>query len=223
MRIALQGGRDRFGPNLPELLAPGLRRLPAVVRWALAVVAAVVVVGGLYTVLRPAPGETAYVRRGPPVEFNFLLGAPLVQAAPEAGQLVRVERRRDGLFVDSFAVSALTLPPYRGEATGVLPVLASREIDALRRRFREFELIQEGKARVIATPGYQIVFRARLGKRRLYGREVLLPEPVPGSRRGVTILMLATPAAGVGQADDVGTTGPVKQAFRSFRFGTERP
>ena len=39
----------------------------------------------------------------------------------------------------------------------------------------------------------------------MYGRLVLLPEPVPGARTGVKLLMLATPAGGADKARDVGT------------------
>jgi hypothetical protein len=82
-----------------------------------------------------------------------------------------------------------------------------------------------------------VQFRARLGERRLFGRLVLLPEPAAGedladpsgelenarSRRGVRLLMLATPASGAVRPRDVGARGNLKTPFRSFRFGTEGP
>ena len=70
--------------------------------------------------------------------------------------------------------------------------------------------------------GYSLVFRASR-KPRLYGRLVLLPEPVPGARTGVKLLLLANPAAGADTARDVGTHGQLKTPYRSFRFGTEGP
>ena len=46
-----------------------------------------------------------------------------------------MERRRGSLFLDSFAVEPLSLPPFRGDVSGELPVYAEREIAALRKRF----------------------------------------------------------------------------------------
>ena len=76
--------------------------------------------------------------------------------------------------------------------------------------------------RINRAAGYSLVFRASRSPR-MYGRLVLLPEPVPGARTGVKLLMLATPAGGAGKARDVGTSGAVKTPYRSFRFGTEGP
>ena len=157
--------------------------------------------------------------------------------APRAPELVRLERRRGGLYLESFAVEPLALPPFRGDASGLLPVYAEREIAVLRRRFAPFELMREGKARVNQVPGYEVQFQARLGRRRLFGRVVLLPEPAPGedlanpsgvlenarARRGVRLVLLSTPAGGSVHAFDVGAHGDLKTTFRSFRFGTEGP
>ena len=52
---------------------------------------------------------------------------------------------------------------------------------------------------------------------------MLLPQPVPGARDGVKLLLLANPDAGADKAGDVGTRGLLKTPYRSFRFGTETP
>ena len=52
---------------------------------------------------------------------------------------------------------------------------------------------------------------------------MLLPQPVPGARDGVKLVMLATPTGGADKARDVGTRGELKTPYRSFRFGTEGP
>ncbi len=53
---------------------------------------------------------------------------------------------------------------------------------------------------------------------------LLDPVPRPGAPpRGVRLLLLATPASGVGRARDVGTHGATKLPYRSFRFGTRAP
>jgi hypothetical protein len=159
-----------------------------------------------------------------PIAFNLRYPASYERLPARDGEMLRLERRReDGLFLDSFAVEQLSLPAYEGDVAAQLPVYADREVDALRGQFADFELVEEGKARINEVPGYVIAFRARQGERRIYGRVVLLPEPVPGTRRGVRIAMLATPSAGVGTATDVGVVGAIKTPYRSFRFGTEKP
>jgi hypothetical protein len=227
---------EEHRPTLADLARPRLARAPRWVRWAL--LAAVVALALLLArrLLGAQDTDTHYVHRTP-VEFNFHYGAALQRAAPRPPEIVRLERRRGALFLDSFAVEPLTLPPYRGNVSGLLPAYADRDIAALRARFRQFELTREGKSRLNQVPGYELQFRARLGARRAFGRLVLLPAPEAGedlanptgelqnerARHGVRILMLATPASGVVRPRDVGAHGPLKTPFRSFRFGTEGP
>jgi len=188
------------------------------------VLAALAVLALFVTVLRPADdGGVDVVGRDGPVPYNLRYTQPLERVAPQGDELLRLEGRRGDLFVQSFTLEPLRLPPYRGALGGVLAVQAAREIGALRDRFAELELVQDGKTSVNQVSGHTIVFRARLGKRRLYGRSILLPEPAPGAREGVRILMLSTPAGGVSRPLDVGIRGAVKRPYRTFRFGTEKP
>jgi len=60
-------------------------------------------------------------------------------------------------------------------------------------------------------------------KPRMYGRVVLLAEPVSGSRDGFRIVMLATPKGGADKAGDVAARGVLKTPYRTFRFGTRGP
>ena len=204
-------------PTLPELLGARARWL----MWGLAALAALWLVLSLLG-KTGGPEEVEVVRREP-IEFNFRHSPAFEAARPEAGEIVRIEQQRNGKLVQGFAVAPLTLPAYSGDAGGVLPVVADGVIAELRDAVREFELIQEGKARINDAAGYGIVYRGRLGERRLYGRVVLLPEPIAGSRRGVRLNLVATPSAGVGRAEDVGARGATKKPFRSFRFGLEGP
>jgi hypothetical protein len=215
---------------VPELVLPEhrptardlLRPLPRALLRGLAAVAVVLGLVAAFLVLRPEDDGLNYVQRSP-LAFNFHYPPALKRMAPSDERFVGLERSRGKLFLDSFAVAPLAVPAHRGDISGILPALADREVERLRRRFAAFEWVEEGKTRINEVAGYTISFRARLGERRLYGRSVLLPEPRPGARRGVTLLLLATPAAGVPTAEEVGLHGPVKTAYRSFRFGTERP
>lgn len=210
---------DRHRPTLPELLAPLPRR--AVV--AVAVLAGLILVGLIGARLAPGEPSRVFVHRGEP-PFNFAYGERLEPTTAARPEFVALEQRRGELFVQSFVVRAAALPAHRtGTIGGILPIVGDREVDALARRFQEFELVAEGKARINDVPGYEVIFRARLGERRLYGRVVLLPEPVPGSRRAVALELLGTPVSGVANARDVGNNGVLKLPLRSFRFGVERP
>jgi hypothetical protein len=102
-------------------------------------------------------------------------------------------------------------------------VYAFAYLDRLRRRYGRFELALEGRTRINNAIGYQLVLRARRGPRTLYIRHVLLVAEAPeGLRRGVVLELESTPAAGTPNALAIGNTGPLKQALRSFRFGTSR-
>ncbi len=207
-------------PTLAELVRARAGRRGIVAVMAVAVLAAALLA---FLVLRPEDDGIEVVSRAEPAPFNLRHAERLERVAPGRGELLRLEATRGDLFVQSFAVAPLRLPAYRGDVTGVLPAFAAREIDALRARFAEFELVQDGKTRVNEVAGYQILFRARLGRRRLFGRLVLLPEPEPGARDGVRLLMQSTPAGGASKAADVGVIGLTKLPFRTFRFGTEPP
>lgn len=210
-----------FRPTLTESLRARLGGVLTAV--TLGIGALVLLAAAGFMLLRSDAEGTDVVQREGPVQFNFRYTDGLERIAPQGDELVHLEARRSDLFVQSFAVSPLRLPPYRGEVVGYLPLFAAREIDALRDRFAEFELVQDGKTRVNEAPGYSVLFRARLGRRRLYGRYIMLPAPGPGSRDGVRLALLATPAAGVSKAADVGVRGVIKRPYRTFRFGAERP
>ena len=81
--------------------------------------------------------------------------------------------------------------------------------------------------RINEQPGYEVVFRARdEDRRRLYGRFVMLvpfTDPPTPQRRGATLELLGTPAAGIPNAEAIGDSGALKLPLRSFRFGTEAP
>jgi hypothetical protein len=202
-------------PTLREELAP----LPAPARWA--VLGVLVLVGAAIAVALLGGGSNADGRvithRGP-VTFNLRIPPGMSQLAPAAGEWVRLERKGQ----DSLVVSPLNLPAYKGDVGGILPIVAARELDALKRRFPDLEPVEEGKARINKAAGYSLSFRVSRSPRE-YGRLVLLPQPVPGARDGVKMLLLATPDGGADKARDVGTRGELKTPYRSFRFGTEGP
>jgi hypothetical protein len=202
-------------PTLREELAP----LPAPARWAVLGVLVALAAGIAIALLGGGSNADGRVitHRGP-VTFNLRIPPGMSRLEPAAGEWVHLERKGQ----DSLVVSPLNLPAYKGDVGGTLPVVAARELDALKRRFPALEPVEEGKARINKAAGYSLSFRVSRSPRQ-YGRLVLLPQPVPGARDGVKLLLLATPEGGAGKATDVGTRGQLKTPYRSFRFGTETP
>jgi hypothetical protein len=209
--------KPQYGPTLVQMLAP--RSLA--VRAGAAAVALLLVAATVAVYVSTRPNET-FVLEHEPVTFNFAYG-PQFRRVPVAGATIALAHRRGGLFLDSYLIRPLTLPPYRGVAGGMLPVYANGYIDRLRRGDRNFEFVGEGRTRINNGIGYEVTFRSRRDGRTLYGRHLLLVEELPdGRRHGVVIEIESTPAAGTPNADEIGNHGALKQALRSFRFGEDR-
>jgi hypothetical protein len=201
-------------PTLGETLAP----LPRPARWAVLAVLGLLLIGLVIALTGKATADGKRLVRERPLAFNLRVPPGMQESTPAAGEWAHLERKGK----DSFVVEPLKLPAYKGDVGGILPVVATREIEALKKRFPALEPVEEGKGRINQAAAYSVVFRASR-KPRLYGRLVLLPQPVPGARDGVKLLLLATLEAGAGKASDVGTRGQLKTPYRSFRFGTEAP
>jgi hypothetical protein len=210
--------KAEYGPTLVQLLAP--RHL--MLRIAAIAVVVTIVIAAALVALTSRTEETAVLIREP-VTLNLVHG-PQWTPDERAGALVALRHESPrGLFLDAYAIRELTLPRYRGAVGGVLPVYADAYVRALPRRYRAFELLGEGRARVNNAIGYALTFRARLGKRRLYGRHYLLVGEEPeGRRHGVILEIESTPAAGTPTAEETGNHGALKMPLRSFRFGEDR-
>ncbi|HEV2752282.1 MAG TPA: hypothetical protein VGV36_00460, partial [Solirubrobacteraceae bacterium] len=184
-----------FGPSAPQLLG----RLP---RWAQVVfavlAAALVALAAWWVVAGRNAGEEFTVVPGP-VPFNLTWGEEFERVQRDGALLALEHRREDGLFISSFTVRPMTLPPYRGRSSGFLPLFATFHIDDLREREADFQLVGEGKARINLVPGYEGVFRTKRSgadrERTIYGRDVMLVPDVPGARQGVLLQLRATPAS----------------------------
>lgn len=215
--------RPGFGPTLPDLLGPRWRTLGRGGRaFATAGALLVLALAGV-AVSAALRGDNEFVRRQAPT-FNLRYADGLERVPAGPGEYLRLESRRGELFLASFAVRRLRLPAYRGDPGAKLPIYAETHIAALEREVEGFQRTcdgcGEGKARINDVPGYTVNFRAKLGERTLYGRDVLLVPEEDGARDGVILSMRATPAAQVAGPDTVGSGGVLKLPLRSFRFGT---
>jgi hypothetical protein len=210
--------KPQYGPTMPALV----RRLPPPGQAAVVALVALLVAAAVVLALRARPDETnVVVRHG--TTFNLTYGSQLRRARPARGALLALRRERGGLFLDSYVVRPLMLAPYRGAVSGVLPVYSVAYMRRLRKRYGDVDLVLEGRTRINNAIGYQLVLRGKLGRRTLYVRHLLLvPDEPEGQRRGVVIELESTPAAGTPNAVGIGNAGPLKQAMRSFRFGTSR-
>jgi hypothetical protein len=213
--------REEFGPTLPELVGRRLGVRPRVVWLSLAAIGAVAAVVVAWLALRPDPNETTVVVREP-VTYNLIYPDALQRVAPRSGETLRLQSRSGP--AQSFAVHPLRLQPYKGDVTAALTFLSARLIDEMRGQYQDFVWRGDGRVNINKQPGYQIIFQARVGGRTTYGRRVLLvAEPDPPPREGVDLTILAARSSSVPNLDSVGATGALKTAYRSFRFGTDRP
>jgi hypothetical protein len=212
--------RPEFGPTLPELLGPRIRVLPRALRVALAVIGALLLVAIVWALF--LRGEGAKAKRAvivrEPVAFNFVYRAPFRKEAPLTGELARV-----GSKEQSFSVRELSLPAYRGDAAGFLPLYAATLEASMAKDLPGFAWRSDGRANINKQQGFEIVFQFRRSDGTLmYGRRILLLPNVT-ARQGADLWAVAPRSPAIVRADDVGHNGGLKTALRSFRFGTERP
>jgi hypothetical protein len=205
-------------PTLREELA---RHRP-VTRWTVSALLAAFALAFAVWAFMPHRKGVHYVHRPAPT-FNLRHAPAFQRLPPEHDEILHIRRRIAGRTVDAFSVSRLTLPPYRGDVGGLLPVYAERVLAELRAAYPGLELVEEGKARVNLVPGYSILFRVGRGQHRMYGREVLLPEPGAATRTGVRIALRTWKGSGVSEPRLLGARGALKTPYRSFRYGTEAP
>ena len=219
--------RPEFGPTLPELLAPRVRALPRAAQIALAVLAALVVAGAVYVVVhrREADERPLAVVRSP-IAYNLLYTAPLERVAPRGRETLRLQTPAGASAPQSFTVTPYKLPPYKGDATGILTLQSANMITQMRRTIPGFVWRGDGRVNYNRQPGYEILYQAKIDGRTTYGRRtILLPGGDTPPHEGVDIWMVAARSDTTPRVDAVGATNgtALKTAIRSFRFGTERP
>lgn len=217
--------KPEYGPTLAQLL----RGRPRWLRFAVVGLLLLPVLAAAWLLTDGARQDETHVVVREPVAFNFVHG-PRLEPVDDDRLTLLLEQRRGDLFISSFGVRPLELPAYEGAPAGALPIAASAYEAELVERYDDFQLVREGRTRINEHPGYEVVFRAKLGERTLYGRHILLvpdadedgdflQDPV---REGVVLELTATPASGTPNPERTGSVGALKQPLRSFRFGTER-
>lgn len=202
--------RPEFGPTLPELLRPRWARLSRPARVAIAAVVALLVVALVAWRLTAGDDERTVVV-DEPIGFSFAYLPPFKERPARSGELARA-----GAGGQSFVVRHLRLPAYRGDSAGFFPVYAARLAEEMARQYPGFQLRVEGRANINRIQGYEVLFRFRgADGRTMFGRrELLLPNPT--AREGVDLLLTAPRSKAVRTVGDVGGSGAMKRALRSF-------
>jgi hypothetical protein len=210
--------KPEYGPTLGRLLAPRWHAAPRALRAGVIAAGILIVVAAIGIVLTLEPAR--YSQNGTfPFSFTY---KGLFKTAPEAGGYVRVEAHyADGSLKYSYAVNPLSLPPHSGGISGVLPVYATGYSERLAGRFPDVKLDGEGKTRVNKVPAYQVLYRATIDGRTMYGRNVLLLPEQQGARKGVEIVMLTAAGATseVKEPSEVASGGVLLRPLKTFGFG----
>jgi len=209
--------RPQFGPPLPELVEQrfGVRR-----RWLLVgILVLALVLLAVWLARRVDDDRSLFVHRTDPAFTVLYPPSVLHRATPRPGEIVRLEGRRPGIRAE-VTVRPLRLPAYPGDVErGLLPVYGERYAQQLARTTPGLFVIDEGRARVNDATGYQLGLRHG----RTWGRDVLLLDPESRGRSGVVVTLRRTYLRRKLGASALALDEESKRAFRSFRWGTERP
>jgi hypothetical protein len=214
--------RPEFGPTLPELAGPRWRALSRGGQ-AVAVVVALLVVALLLWRTTGGDDRTTVVIAHP-LAFNLVYDdAKLDRVVPPRGASLLLRTPASDPDPESVTVAPVRVPAYRGDIAGVLPLYAATVIRRMEQADPQFILRSEGRTRINRQPGYQIQYQTRRGGRTTYGRRTFLFADEPAQRDGADINLLAARSPSMPNVDAVGSNGPTKLPYRSFRLGTERP
>jgi hypothetical protein len=217
--------QERFGPSLPQILAPRLDRLPAIARRIAAGAALVAVAVIVALVLRSH--DPTFTWRGAPVAFTTPYPRSLTREPTPKGAIVLLAQHdASGALVASYEVRPLTLPSYRGEISASLAVAALNYIRAFTATAGPtYRYGSSGRTRVYILPGYTYTYSRDIGGARYFGRVVWLTPQINGTR-GLLITMLTLPSAlraatapNAPTHDDVGRVGSVLfEPLQRLRF-----
>ena len=211
--------RSEFGPALPVLLRR--HRL----RWlvpALVVLAAIAI--AVLALARSAGSQTTgatLIHREP--DFSMLFAAGDVsRVEPRSDEYAHLEARGKHVELD---VTVQPLPRLRGAEPTLadLPIVADLIIEGQQRHKDAYTVLEEGRARLNDATGYQVRWRSGPDAAPVFGHDVLLvPEP-PSAGPGLLVSLRQHNARARLGPDDRRLAYLAKRAFRSLRFGTERP
>jgi hypothetical protein len=215
--------KPEFGPTLPQLLGPRIDGLPRIARRIGALVALLVV--GVIVVIALRSREPVYSHTGPPAKFSTIYPRSMTLEPTPPGAVMLLEQHSSVGLEASFEIATLHLPSYRGEISGLLPVLAINLIHRLMAGDPTFKLQSHGRTRVNFVPGYTFSFQRTIHGMVYWGRYVLITPHLTGDREGLLISMLTDPtplklvAVKPVTPDSVASAGVLFEPLERLRFG----
>ena len=160
----------------------------------------------------PRPRTGRQLSSARPGRLQPALSARAAGDPARAQRVVAPRAPRGRQFVDSFAVSPLHLPPYKGDVSAVLPLVASRAVELVAQALPGPRAGRRGQARINQQPGYQIVFRVSAQPTRPTASACCSRSPCPPRETASILLLLARPPATPRKADAVGANGAAQDA-----------
>ena len=207
--------RPEFGPTLPEILGPKWRPLARV--WKALILVAVGLLVALVAVLLFKPGASLRTLQvSEPIALNLTYDSQaLTQRVASGSEVVRLETPAGAANAATFAVSPITVAPYRGSIQGQLPLTAFTLTEQMAREDRSFRLRAEGPVRIHDSLGYQILYQFARDGKTSYGRRLLLFPGTPGARSGYDIQMTQARSSRTPSSEAVSDTAPLREPYRA--------
>jgi len=225
--------RDEFGPTLPELIAGRTGHPVRRVRTAILAAAAIAVVAVLAIKVIQREAAKGAVVLSTEGEFAFNLTYDddrLERVEPGTAERLRLVSKGDAPVPLSFTVTERKLPAYRGDINGFLPLYATLVVQEMELADPAFVLRGEARARINDNPGYQLVFQTKVDGTTTYGKRVLLYDDLDDDDSTLNrptvladVVLLNGRSQAIPNANAVGGNGALKDPYRSFRFGRDRP
>ncbi|HZL54165.1 MAG TPA: hypothetical protein VFC22_00935 [Solirubrobacteraceae bacterium] len=213
--------KGEFAPTLPQLLAPRIDSLPRIVLRVIVVAVLVIAAAAVLLDLRLRNPVFSYA--GSP-SFSTTYSRTLTKEPTRAhGPILTLEQRSSAGLEASFQITTLGLPRYRGEVSGLLPVVASAMIARMEAANPTFLPYSRGRTRINLIPGYSFTYQETIGGRLYWGRDVLITPDITGDRKGLLLSMLTDPAPLADATkpvtpDSVGSVGVLFEPLQRLRF-----
>jgi hypothetical protein len=216
--------QERYGPSLPELLAPRIDRLPAIARRVALGVVVVVAVVLVAVFLRTR--DATFTHRGAPANFTVSWPHSITRQPTPPGALLFLKQTDASGLVASFKVTPLHLPSYSGEISGLLPVIAINYERRLEQRYGAlFTPWSLGRTRIINTAAFAFSYKLLVGSVTYFGRVVFITPHLQGDRSGLILSMLQLPhtlkqatAPAAPTPDAVGAGGSIQNPLQHLRI-----
>jgi hypothetical protein len=214
--------KEQYAPSLPQLLAPRFDSLPRIVLRIIAAGALVLAAAVILLALRLR--DPVFTYPGPPAFATTYSRAMTKEPTRPGGPILSLLQRSSAGLEASFQITALTLPRYGGQISGLLPIIASAMIARMAAHDPSFVPWSRGRTRINLVPGFSFSYQTTIAGRPYWGRDVLITPDISGDRRGILISMLTDPTPLLNTAtkpvtpDSVGSVGVLFEPLERLRF-----